>query len=169
MGLNNISLSPFLITKMYANVLTGKAEAPKEIKELPGSAAAEWKFLGNNQNLVLVAVDYAGVTHLPDPQLEFLLQLLGACKLSLNDVALINIHNYTDIDYKGILTHFNTKIVLLFGLTPAQLGFPFNIPAYQVQAFADYTIIHSAPLHILQTDKSAKSQLWAGLKKIFNL
>lgn len=170
MGLNNISLSSFLLTQMYPDSLVedpGKAADTK--KEAPLNVETAWKFLGNNQKQVLIAVDYEGISHLPDPQLEFLLQLLSACRLSLNDVALINSRNYSNIDYSDILTHFNARAILLFGITSLQFGFPFETPPYQVQAFANYTVIHAAPLHHLQNDKPAKGLLWAGLKKIFNL
>ena len=72
----------------------------------------EWRSLGSNQRGILVAVNYENITNLPDPQLEFLMQLLKACQLSLNDVALININNYPyfrSIQYKGGFAFWNNS------------------------------------------------------------
>lgn len=127
-----------------------------------------FKSLGNNQKNVLVAVKYTDVIHLPDAQLNFLANLLKACALGLEDVAIINMNNYTDVGHNQILTHFKSNIVLLFGMTAQDFGFPFEIPEYQVQHFANRTILHSAALHSIQDDKETKGRLWAGLKKIFH-
>ncbi len=182
MSLNNIELNPQLLAELYPNKLVGDidvqiiaaTEPIMEEHEATLEAPAlhlrhDFKSLGNNQKNVLVAVYYNDVVHLPDAQLNFLANLLKACNLSLEDVALINMNHYNGIDYNQILTHFKSNIVLLFGMTAQDFGFPFEIPEYQLQRFADRTIIHSAALHSIQDDKEAKGRLWAGLKKIFNL
>ena len=179
MSLNEINLSPYLVTQLYSSTLVGetkkaeaKAETETKIASIPEKepvAATSWKFLGNNQKKVLVAVNYTNLTHLPDPQLDFLTQLLKACQLGLNDVVIININNYTGVRYTEILDHFGAQNVLLFGITVQEFGFPFGAPPYQVQAFDNRTIIHAPSLQDLQNDKPAKSLLWAGLKKIFNI
>lgn len=182
MSLNNIELNPQLLAELYTNKLVGDidvqiiAATEPIVQEHEATLVApavnlrhDFKSLGNNQKNVLVAVYYNDVVHLPDAQLNFLANLLKACNLSLEDVALINMNHYNGIDYNQILTHFKSNIVLLFGMTSQDFGFPFEIPEYQLQRFADRTIIHSAALHSIQDDKEAKGRLWAGLKKIFNL
>ena len=174
MSLNNITLSPFLVAQLYPDSLTGEpGKTEPAQKETPSKAEpeqpAEWKLLGNNQKNILVAVQYENIAHLPDPQLDFLMQLLKACQLGLNDVALINLNNYRGTEYTDILNYFQTKAILLFGISAQEFGFPFETPQYQVQSFTHYTVIHAPALHDLQNDKPAKGQLWTGLKKIFNL
>lgn len=173
MSLNNINLSPFLVAQLYPDSLTGGTEKTVSVQKSPKPEKTqqdtEWKLLGNNQKNILVAVVYENITHLPDPQLDFLMQLLKACQLGLNDVALINLGNYKDIAYTDILSYFQTKTILLFGISAQQFGFPFETPQYQVQPFTHYTVIHAPALQELQNDKPAKGLLWTGLKKIFNL
>lgn len=177
MSLNEMSLPPYLVTQLYpSSLVEQEKEKPSPTAASSALAAStapepaiEWKSLGSNQKGVLVAVNYENSTHLPDPQLEFLMQLLKACQLSLNDVALINMSNYSQIAHTSILTQFNSKVVLLFGITVQDWGFPFQTPAYQVQSFSGYTVMHAPALHDLQNDKPAKGLLWTALKNIFSL
>lgn len=177
MSLNEMSLPPYLVTQLYPSSLVeaGKKSmpdsAPPEGSSVPSEQerTVDWKSLGNNQKGILVAVNYENITNLPDTQLEFLTQLLKACQLSLNDVALVNMNNYRGVAHTAILNQFNAKVVLLFGITAQDWGFPFQTPAYQVQSFSGYKVTHAPALHDLQNDKPAKGLLWAALKNIFNL
>lgn len=47
-------------------------------------------FLGNNQSEVLIVVHYPECLHLPDDSLNFLLNILQACKKSLQEVCILN-------------------------------------------------------------------------------
>lgn len=175
MSLNEVPLSPFLITQMYSLSLNletksvGKSAKKVFENTMQNKEIAGLKYLGNNEKNILIVVAYEGIANLPDEQLDFLTQLLSACKLSLNDVALINLRNYTGIEYTEILLQFHSKVILLFGISAQQFGFPFETPQYQVQVFTNYTVIHAPALQNLQTDKSGKGLLWSGLKKVFNI
>jgi DNA polymerase III psi subunit len=174
MSLNEMNLPPYLVTQLYPLSLVGEGRKSASTASAPlpsteEEPAVEWRSLGSNQKGILVAVNYENITNLPDSQLEFLMQLLKACQLSLNDVALINMNNYPGVAHTSVLNHFNAKVVLLFGITVQEWGFPFQTPPYQVQSFSGYTITHAPALHDLQNDKPAKGLLWAALKNIFGL
>jgi DNA polymerase III psi subunit len=167
MSLNDIELHPKLLEELYSKSLIVEDEA----SEIPDMAASnsDIKFLGNNQKNILVCVHYDDSVHLPDAQLDFLSNLLKACRLGLNDVAIMNMKNVANANYNQILNHFKSKVVMLFGITTEKFGFPFSIPQYQVQQFAEQTVIHSPALHDLQQDEPARRKLWAALRKIFNI
>lgn len=174
MSLNSVKLTPYLLTQLYPNKLVvpdgNTSASPKqEGKPQTPNEMPAWKFLGNNEKKVLIGVHYDNAVHLPDAQLEFLMQLLKACQLSLNDVAVINLNNHPDYQYDELLRYFQSQVIFLFGLTAQQFGFPFEVPQYQIQQFANYTVLHAPALEVLQPDKAAKTQLWAALKKIFSL
>ncbi len=177
MSLNEMNLPPYLVAQLYPSSLVGQEKNVPPVTAASATPPAstnteltiEWRSLGSNQKGILVAVNYDNITNLPDPQLEFLMQLLKACQLSLNDVALINMNNYPQVAHTSILSQFNTKVVLLFGITVQDWGFPFQTPPYQVQSFSGYTVMHAPALHDLQNDKPAKGLLWAALKNIFNI
>ncbi len=177
MSLNEVNLPPYLVIQLYATSLVEQENSSGPVVPVtPASSATvdeeqviEWKSLGSNQKGILVAVNYENITNLPDTQLEFLMQLLKACQLSLNDVAIVNMNNYPVVAHTSILNQFGTKVVLLFGITVQAWGFPFQTPPYQVQSFSGYTVMHAPALEDLQNDKPAKGLLWAALKNIFNL
>lgn len=182
MGLNDLHLSPAVLSRLYPFSLinTGKIEiaqadilADKDLtktkKEPERPTASSWKFLGSNQQKILIVVNYPDAVHLPDEELSFLTNMLAACKLSLGDVAIINRNNYKDILYKDILTHFQSKIVFLFGVEPAEFGLPVSFPPFQVQSLANSTFLYAPALEERHTDTLLKSKLWVSLRGIFGI
>jgi hypothetical protein len=184
MGLNNIELTPASLADLYPISLVqmgDTAPAPvllveptaiiKEKKALPLPPVDEnsWKSLGNNQQHILIVVDYASAVHLPDEELAFLTTMLTACKLNLGDVAIINMKNYKLQIGSDILAHFVSKTVLLLGIEPLAFGLPVSFPHFQVQAVAARTYLYAPVLEEIRTDKLLKSKLWVSLQRIFDL
>ena len=133
------------------------------------AAIQPWERLGQNAKNILILVNNPGVTFLPDEELAFLTQMLQACKLSLGDVALLNLTQYTQTGYQDILQHFNSKTVFLFGVTPGEWELPINFPQFQVQQFDGRKFLHSPGLGEMMNDKLLKTKLWASLKAILGL
>ena len=95
--------------------------------------------------------------------------MLGACRLSLDDVGIVNSSNAPSAFYKAMMEKFASTTTLLFGLTPQEFEMPVNFPEFQVQNFNNCTFLHAPVLERLETDKILKSKLWVSLRKIFNL
>jgi hypothetical protein len=195
MSLNNINLPASAIAALYHESLvdTGeikhkapattagveKTTEPEPIAEKPlvlpkspkpqTDTATTWKWLGENNKHILIVVSYTDVVHLPDQQLQFLTNILGACKLSLADVAIVNLTNQPHQQYKEIIAQFKSRIALLFDIEPASFGLPMNFPHYQIQPFASCSFLYAPTLTELEDDKVQKSKLWACLKRLFNL
>ena len=131
-------------------------ESTKAKKETEKPTGQAWKFLGSNQQKILIVVNYSDAVHLPDEELSFLTNMLAACKLSLGDVAIVNRNNYKDVLYKEILTHFQSKIVFLFGVEPAEFGLPVSFPHFQVQSLANSTYLYTPALEERHTDTLIK-------------
>jgi hypothetical protein len=174
MDINHIELSPVLVAELYQSSLVDTDEEPLPVqplavtkqKDIPGPG---WKWLGENKKNVLVIVQYAGSVYLPDEELSFLTGILGACKLSIGDTAIVNLVNHADVTYKELLAHFKSKIIFLFGVEPTAFGLPVSFPHFQVQAFANSTFLFAPTLKELEADKMLKSKLWVCLKRIFNI
>jgi len=181
MGLNDLHLSPSILSRLYPSSLinTGNIEmaqpgipakdSSKSKKEIETLLLPAWQFLGSNQRNILVVVNYSNAVHLPDEELSFLTNMLAACKLSLGDVAIVNRNNYKDVLYKDILTHFQSKIVFLFGVEPAAFGLPVSFPYFQVQLFANCTFLYTPALEVRNNDPLLKSKLWVSLRSIFGI
>lgn len=176
MSLNDIDLPASLVADLYKNSLVqldgnmASVEQPAVSKTAPGPAqpsSEPWKSLGNNRRHILIAVDYKDVLHLPDETLGFLTSMLTACKLSFDDVALINMQHYEGISAKEILAHFKTKQALLFGIEPVEFGLAVGFPEFQVQSVANSVFLYSPALETIQPDKLLKSKLWVCLQRMF--
>ena len=176
MSLNELRLSSSLIAMLYPSSLldTGSDDATilnksvaQQIINDADTKASKW--LGNNQKNILIVVRYNDVVHLPDDDLNFLTGMLTACKLSLDDVAIINTNNYTKVSYSDLLLEFKSRIVFLFGISPADFGLPVNFPAFQVQVVSGCTYLYTPALEERSTDSLFKSRLWLSLRTIFSI
>jgi hypothetical protein len=190
MALNNIQLNSSHLTDMYRNSLvdmkmtqeegkffSDQASINKEVRKpdsfsdrvAADSSRAEWKYLGEYKKNILLIVRYADATYLPDEQLNFLTSILGACKLNLGDVAIVNLVNVPSAFYKTVQERFKSTAIILFGLTPQEFEMPVNFPEFQVQAFNNCSFLHTPGLEALETDKILKSKLWVCLRRMFDL
>jgi hypothetical protein len=181
MSLNNIQLNSSHLAELYRNSLIETDEVSREEKVFikPSAEALnkkeiasmvrDWKYLGENKKNILLIVRYANATYLPDEQLNFLTSILGACKLSLGDVAILNVANAPADIYNGVSEQFNSLVTVLFGITPIEFAMPINFPEFQVQAFNNCTFLHTPILEELEIDKVLKSKLWVCLRKMFGV
>lgn len=193
MSLNDIKLTPELIVELYpsslvdntptigqihaGNTTASEIETTSPIVTNSGPSTipeenneeGKWKSLGNNRKNILILVRSTDAVFLPDKQLDFLTSMLSACKLSMDDVAIININKYPDSSYKELLPVFKSKIVLLFDIDPASIGLPLNFPHFQLQPFANTTFLYSPSMDDLENDRLLKSKLWVSFKRLFNL
>jgi hypothetical protein len=179
MDLNHVKLSKKLTADLFHNSLINLNIGTTEISEAVSSektiepsmeiSTKPWKSLGNNQKNILIVVNFSNAVYLPDHELSFLTGIISACKLTIADVAIINLHNYPEVSYKELIMGFNSKIVFLFGIEPADFGLPMSFPHFQIQPFSNVTYLFSPTLRELENDKILKSKLWGSLKRIFGL
>ena len=182
MSLNDLHLSSNILATIYPSslVIMDQADAipsPQPVQpvatkirtESESAKTVDWKYLGNNQKNILVVVNYDNAVHLPDEELNFLTNMLTACKLNLGDVAIVNRYNYQELSYKDFLAEFKSKIVFLFGVEPSDFGLPVGFPYFQVQTVANSTFLYTPPLREQRTDSLLKSKLWVSLRNIFNI
>jgi hypothetical protein len=166
MSLDNIQLPAIVLQDLYKNSLVDLNTATvKATIAKTGSIA----FLGNNQKQIAIIADNNTSLYLPDEDLNFLMGILSACKLSMADVALVNIAKTGEFTYTEIAQQLNAETILLFGVSPAQLQLPLQFPHYQIQKY-NGQVYHSAPgLQLIAADKAEKTKLWNCLKQIFSI
>ena len=164
MSLDNIELTPFLIQELFKHSLVEIAAKKKEEKVLP---AASFTFLGNNRRKVAIVVSNEDNVYLPDNELNFLLGILSACKLTMEDVAIININKSKAVTYKTIEQELKAENIILFGVTAAQIALPLEFPSYQIQQYNKQTYIAAGVLSDIEKNKADKTKLWNCLKQIF--
>jgi hypothetical protein len=178
MDINHIQLPFKVIADLYQSSLveTGEITGIQPDKFVPLENKTEtvqqtqpgWKSLGENKKNILIIVDYPDAVHIPDNELQFLTNILSACKLSLADVAIVNTNKQPGL-YKELLDAFRTRITILFDMEPAKFGLPMNFPYFQIQPFANCSFLYAPSLKELEEDKVQKSKLWVSLRRLFNI
>ena len=166
MSLDNIQLPTSILQTLYGKSLYDlKTGNPDAVNVQSGDIV----FLGSNQKKIVILVNADETIYLPDDELNFLLGILTACKLSMADIALINVSKNPDLVYTRITEQLKAEKIFLFGLDAETLQLPLQFPQYQIQKFNNQVYLSSVSLTELQKDKEEKMKLWACLKTVFSL
>jgi len=167
MSLDNIQLNAALIESLYSKSLydlkTSQSPVPAD------SSKSEINFLGSNAKKIIMLVSSEEAIYLPDEELNFLLGILTACRLSMADIALINVLKNPKLIYTDLVEQLKAEKVFLFGLNNEILELPLTFPQYQIQKYSNQVYLSAASLPDLQKDKAEKLKLWNCLKTIFGL
>lgn len=165
MSLDQIKLDPYLLARIYTQpIVPGKSmPAPTAAAALP-----KVKFLGENQKNICLLIQNESEAYLNDELFNLLTNILNACKLGMQDIALINISQYAAMPFTAWQTAVPMKQCVLFGIPPATLGLE-NIPTYQVMQVSGCQLLYSDPLLAISQDKALKGKLWGGLKQLLNV
>lgn len=166
MSLDNIQFPDTILQSLYSKCLYD-LDSNKSV--LSGIQAAGISFLGSNQKKITILVNCETAIYLPDEELNFLLGVLTACKLSMADVALVNLVKNPGLTYAVLSEQLHAEKVFLFGSDASVLELPLQFPHYQVQPFNNQVYLSSVSLKELQANKDEKMKLWACLKKIFSI
>lgn len=164
MSLNKIQIPPYLVSQLYKTHLI----EPISSNNTKSINSEKLKSLGENKKQILILVNNSDVVFLNDNQLNFLTQLLTACKLNLGDVAIINFYGL-NMNHENLFIQFNSKVVLLFDVAPVLLEFPISFPNFTVQQHKETQFLFMPSLQEIEADKSLKLKTWNCLKIIFKL
>lgn len=163
MSLDNIQLTDVVVRDLFKNSLVDlKTDKPAE-----SAAETTLAYLGENHRKVTILVADAQALYLGDEALQFLIGILNACKLSMADVALLNVERYPSVTYTNINAELGAEKVLLFGVPAARLQLPLQFPDYQVQSYNKQVYLSAPSLDKLEKDIEEKKKLWTCLKSIF--
>ncbi len=161
MSLNSVNLTPALLTSLYEKVLVETAASSMPAKN-------GLRFMGNNQKNILIVTSSGTDEFLSKEETLFLASVLAACKLSFDDVAIVNWEN-VQTDGKEIALELQSTFVILFDVSPDVFGLPINFPQFQIQQFSGRTYLHLPFLKGFEQDIGLKKQLWTSLKQLFQL
>lgn len=165
MSLDNIHLPDFIIQDLFQKTLVDLTENQRDIT---GKSKAITFFGGNRQQIVLL-VNNADATFVTDEQLTFLSGILTACRLTLEDVALVNISKLSSLSYKTLTATLTPKVILMFGIGPETIELPLVMPQFQRQPYNNQVYLSAPTLNELENNKDLKRKLWSALQQIFSL
>jgi hypothetical protein len=137
------------------------------IKEL-----GQIKYLGEHLKQVTIIVKDELAVYLNENDLTLLSSILSACKLTLADIALINVAQQK-LSLHEILNVLPSKLVMIFDVSSATLKIKLPTTLYKSIQLGDTYLLFSNSLSLMQGgDQSAKlekGKLWAILKSLFQL
>jgi hypothetical protein len=177
MDINHIRLSAELIANLYPEVLVAEKDIDQRVNKFKTGLTQNMKdpgysCLGKNLLSICFLVNCPEVEFIPDDQFVFLQKILVACKLSLEDIALINT-NRTPVEWQVLKTRFQPKIVFFWGDTPAITGLKQNFPDMTISTWENIQILPVMQSELMSRDNpkgpDLKRNLWISLKKLFNL
>jgi hypothetical protein len=165
MSLNDLELPGHVIQSLFQHVLVDseKAGTPSV------STAKEMNFFGGYKQQVILLVNNPDAAFVSDQELSFLSGILNACKLTLEDIAILNIAKTPAINYKQITEKYKPRIIMMFGVEPAILGLPFVMPEFQRQSYNNQVYLSAPALPVLENNKDLKRKLWTALQQVFSL
>lgn len=162
MSLNKIQFSGYLCQNLYTKNListTGISNTDNSKIKI-GS-------LGGNQKKILFLVNNSTSKFLDDEEMILLTNLTTACKLSMEDIALVNYANCDNINYKDLIDYFQAQKILMFGIPFPEMDLPFIIPDFQIQSYGGKLFMAAPALNGFINNKDLKKDLWKSLQKIF--
>lgn len=178
MELNQIRLPASVIADLYKNSLVQdeSAEARSAVAATVAPEAANEpekpiQFLGKNQQHICILVSYPKDVYLPEEQLNFLTNILQACRLNMGDVAIVNHYRYT-VSFGKLQEELQCRHLLIFGIQPSTIAIEIGSPEFIPQVINDCPVVFCPPLDHFNNNadgKLLKSKLWICLKQLFNV
>lgn len=128
-----------------------------------------FNFIGKNKKQIVVLIKDMNNEKIQDITLKYLTMILKACKLEIEDVAIINMFNNTR-DITEVIKIFSAKVILSFGMDSSEINLPFRIISDEIETYNHCKILSSPSLNfIFEKGFPEKRKLWKSLKIIFDL
>lgn len=155
------------------NVAQAKASQVQSVATLPQvtetnaahKTVFDFKYLGKNERSILILVNDRNNPVSTPQGTELLRKLVLSINLKNADFALLNYANYPAAKFVDLSSFFGCKLVLSFGISPADLGLA-DQQLHQLHSVENIQMIFTHNLHDLEADLSAKKALWGTLKNL---
>ena len=136
-------------------------EKERKIDVLSQSKAAPtFEYIGNNKKNILI-ITHHNKSSLSGGEKEFLIKILSALKLSIEDVAIVNSDN---LDFDQLKMYFNPSHILAF-TGPKKID-SLNGDKYVFSKFGNVFQLQADELPLIENDKAKKALLWNSIKDV---
>ena len=165
MSFDQVKLDPYILARIYNQpIIPGE----KTVAVTAPAAPPEVKYLGENQKNIALFIQNEGEAYLNDELFNLLTNILNACKLGMQDIALINIAHYPAMSFTAWTSAVQFKQAVIFGIPPSAVGLE-DFPSYQIISAHGCQLLHSDPLLLISQDKVLKGKLWMALKQLLGI
>lgn len=168
---------PVALGYLMSETLFDVREAEKEVSTVEDvktetNTPSEFIYLGKNLSgflFVFQDASQVGTHRMPDQEMEAFEKILTALKLSVEDIALLNLANPGSITLAGLLTFFKPQKTVFLGtdITLNGLEDMGNPPAFhRTVRYQKTEILHTFSFAEMMTDVDKKRQFWNSLKTL---
>ena len=152
-------------------VTASENTTPTELPKIKKSSGP-LKYLGDHHKKILVIVNDPNSVYLNENDFILLTSILNACKLTIADIALVNIGNQ-ETSLHQILETLPSILIMCFDIDSAHLKIKLPNTLYKVNELGEARIFFSKALASMQGTgaeaKQEKGALWILLKQLFGL
>jgi hypothetical protein len=131
--------------------------------EVNVSPITDFEYLGDNNKYFLILIEDKIHTRMNPAHQEILLKIMGAKKLELRDLAILNINRYPDIKFDALKNFFSCNRVVLFGITPTQIGLP-AASLNKVNSVGTVKLLPTYSLEEMRNNDDKKREFWTVMK-----
>ncbi len=149
-----------------------KVKEPKAEVEVEVELNLPLKYLGDHSKEIVVVVNDPASVYLNEPDFILLTSILNACRLTIADIALVNLGNQKATLHQ-ILNKLPSKLVIAFEVDSKALKIKLPTNFYKLTPLGESNLLFSKSLASMQgmdaSAKQEKAKLWTVLKQIFQL
>jgi hypothetical protein len=174
--LHDIKLPFAVIADLYRDHLVLLTDdIPHKTEQPPESQSVDNKEIhhaGANKKNIVLLVKHEFIRDIPDAENTFLNKMLEACKMSMEDVALVP-GARKDHNAAHLKEVFKPTGMILFGLRAEDIDLPLRFPDFKLQSYDDTVYLQVPDLKMFtentEESKVLKGKLWTCLKSFFKL
>lgn len=164
-----LALQYLLTEEMYALPNDSAIAAVEVLPVAPVAEVADdpayFEYLGGNNKYMLIIINEASCQNMQPKQLESLLSILNAKKLSMDDVAILNFYKYPNAKFTALKQFFACSSIVLFGINPAQIDIG-GVQANQISVHEHTKILATFSFDEMMANTDKKRSFWNEMKKL---
>lgn len=138
--------------------------APVETK-VEKEEAPFFNYAGENNKFILILVSDEKHDILNPGDLDSLTAILGAKKLELRDVAIVNLYKHSAAGFEVLKQFFSCSRLVLFGINPRQIGLP-EITSNEITLHKGTKILATYSFPEMGNDTAKKRVFWNEMKQL---
>ena len=163
MSFENIQLTKEQIEEFYSSHLV-ITDARKVINPEAKEKVQLSGITGKNNKHFVWVVNEPGYPFLSDVDFKFMSEVITACKMNMDDIALVNLAK-SNLHFAELRETLQPKFIILSALAQNWL----KADSYNLQEQEGFQFYITEELSILRNDPVKKSKLWLALKQMLAL
>jgi hypothetical protein len=144
--------------------LISEEELAKPSVDSPESSPS-FNYLGENNKFMLLLIQEESHPNLRSNELEALANILGAKRMSIKDVAIVNQRKYSASSWKEFKAYFACSSIVLFGIDPQEVKIR-PLPKNVITDFEGMQVLFTYSFAEMLNSVDKKREFWNQMKKL---